>query len=253
MMNMMKTMALAFGAAAALDDTTSGTRCAHTMCLEWDCAEWCTCYDDTKDGVYADAGCAEVGEDTCACSEKKEAAAMGWMRVTPSMITSTSNEGTVTSVSADASGGAKISVDANQRGCGQGLGSAATHFIMGPWTKIKYTEDFDGHASCWSIFGATGYLAGLPKPNVHKLSEVDGDVLTNLNDMNDVKSASKTQRCDNEEDNFWHGKSSGAGDARGTVTLRRNDLNQPAGMSTGTSCTNTNTNFWHYTDIFVWM
>ena len=68
-----------------------------------------------------------------------------------------------------------------------------------------------------------------------------------------LKSASKTQRCDNASDNFWHAASGNAGDARGTVTLRRDDLNQPAGMSTGTSCTNTNTNFWHYKDIFVWM
>ena len=60
-------MALGFGAAATLDDTTSGTRCAHTHCLEWDCAEWCTCYDETKDGVYADAGCADSSEDTCNC------------------------------------------------------------------------------------------------------------------------------------------------------------------------------------------
>ena len=252
MIKTMKMMALAFGAAAALDDTTSGMPCADTNCLEWDCADWCRCYDETKDDVYAAAGCAESGEDTCACSKTTEAA-MRWVRVTPSMISSTSNEGTVTSVSADANGGVKLSVDANQRGCGKGQGSAATHFIKGPWTKIKYTEDFDGHASCWSIFGATGYLAGLPKPNVHKLNEGAGDVLTNVNDMNDVKSASKTQRCDNAGDNFWHYASGSAGDARGTVTLRRNDLNQPAGMSTGTSCTNTQTNFWHYKDIFVWI
>jgi hypothetical protein len=69
MMKMMKMMALAFGAAAALDDTTSGTRCAHTNCLEWDCAEWCECYDETKNSVYADAGCADSGEDTCNCAK----------------------------------------------------------------------------------------------------------------------------------------------------------------------------------------
>jgi hypothetical protein len=186
-----------------------------------------------------------------------------WTCVTPEMISSTFNEGTVTSVSTDANGCAKISVDANQAGCGTrklkdgwkgdgSTGSAATHFIQGPWTKIKYTEDFDGHASCWSIFGATGYLRGVPNPNVHKLNEGAGDVLTNVNDMNDVKSASKTQRCDNAGDNFWHSASGSAGNARGTVTLRRNDPNQPAGISTGTTCTDTNRAFWHYKDIFVW-
>ena len=185
-----------------------------------------------------------------------------WTCVTPEMISSTFNEGTVTSVSTDANGCAKISVDANQAGCGTrklkdgwkgdgSTGSAATHFIQGPWTKIKYTEDFDGHASCWSIFGATGYVRGVPNPNVHKLNEGAGDVLTNVNDMNDVKSASKTQRCDNARDNFWHSASGSAGDARGTVTLRRNDPNQPAGISTGTTCTDTNSNFWHYKDIKV--
>ena len=35
-------------------------------CADWTCTEWCACYDDTKDQVYADAGCAD-GEDSCLC------------------------------------------------------------------------------------------------------------------------------------------------------------------------------------------
>ena len=72
--------------------------------------------------------------------------------------------------------------------------------------------------------------------------------------MEDVHlGGSKTQRCDNAGDNFWHYASGQAGNAKATVTVRRDDLNAKAGLFTGTSCTNTGNNFWHYSNIEVCM
>ena len=175
-----------------------------------------------------------------------------WTKVTPSMITQTIADGAVTTISTDSSGGAAISVDANQGGCGNGNGSGATHIISGDWRKIRYTEHFDGTTSCWSIFGSCGYLYDAQCPNLIRLSPEDGDTITDIVDLEDVHlGGSKTQRCDNQADNFWHGASGSAGDASARVTLRRDDMTADAGLATGTSCTVTSSTYWHYTDIEV--
>ena len=41
--------------------------CTHEKCAEWECENWCHCYEAKFDETYADAGC--VGEDTCHCGE----------------------------------------------------------------------------------------------------------------------------------------------------------------------------------------
>ena len=42
-------------------------KCNHVDCSDWDCPEWCHCYEEKYDKIYADATC--VGEDTCNCTE----------------------------------------------------------------------------------------------------------------------------------------------------------------------------------------
>ena len=41
-------------------------KCNHADCKKWECAEWCHCYEKGFDDTYADAGCADDGED-CKC------------------------------------------------------------------------------------------------------------------------------------------------------------------------------------------
>jgi hypothetical protein len=41
-------------------------KCDHADCMNWECAEWCRCFDNMFQGTYEKAGCVE-GEDTCNC------------------------------------------------------------------------------------------------------------------------------------------------------------------------------------------
>ena len=41
--------------------------CTHKNCLEWTCKNWCHCYEEKFDEIYAFEKC--VGEDTCDCGE----------------------------------------------------------------------------------------------------------------------------------------------------------------------------------------
>jgi hypothetical protein len=169
------------------------------------------------------------------------------------MITSSKTDGVKVTVSTDSHGGARISNDALQGGCGCGAGSAATTYISGRWTKIKYTQDFDGHASCWGIFGDRAYHYGAEHSNLYDMNQAAGDKIYDVVDMSDVKFAGKNARCDNSGANFWHYASGMARDAKATVELRRQDMGKKAGVSTGTSCTNTGNNFWHYTNVWVYI
>jgi hypothetical protein len=175
-----------------------------------------------------------------------------WVRVTPDMISGSKTDGVKVTVSMDDNGGVRINNDALQGGCGRGAGSAATTFITGPWTNIMYTQEFDGHASCWGIFGDRGYHYGAAHSNLHDMNQASSDFIYDVVDMSDVKSADKNRRCDNAGSNFWHAASGRAGDAKATVYLRRDDLAKKAGVSTGTSCTDTNDNFWYYSNVWVY-
>ena len=41
--------------------------CTHKNCLQWTCKNWCHCYEEMFDEIYAFNRC--VGEDTCNCGE----------------------------------------------------------------------------------------------------------------------------------------------------------------------------------------
>ena len=47
--------------------TTDFIDCTHKNCLQWTCKNWCHCYEEMFDEIYAFGKC--VGEDTCNCGE----------------------------------------------------------------------------------------------------------------------------------------------------------------------------------------
>ena len=67
-------------------------------------------------------------------------------------------KGGVTLSYSEESNGLAISGQVTSYGCGSGVQSGALIFIKGYWTKIKYTQEFRGLASCWSIFGNSLYV-----------------------------------------------------------------------------------------------
>jgi len=76
-----------------------------------------------------------------------------WKKVTHAWIEKTFKRGVKLSYSEE-NYGLVISGDTTSRGCGSGIEPGALTLIKGYWTKIKYTQEFRGLASCWSIFGA---------------------------------------------------------------------------------------------------
>ena len=42
--------------------------CDHTKCVEWDCSQWCACYDDAKLSVYEHHNCVD-DDEPCICQK----------------------------------------------------------------------------------------------------------------------------------------------------------------------------------------
>ena len=49
--------------------------------------------------------------------------------------------------------GLKLTDQVKSYGCDKGPSSGALTILKGYWTRIKYTQEFRGQSSCWSIFG----------------------------------------------------------------------------------------------------
>ena len=75
-----------------------------------------------------------------------------WTKVTPQWIKQTYKDG-VTLTYAEENDGLVISGQVTRYACGSGEPPGALTLIKGYWTRIKYTQEFRGIASCWSIFG----------------------------------------------------------------------------------------------------
>ena len=75
-----------------------------------------------------------------------------WTRVTQSWIENTLKGGVTLSYSEEDNGLAILG-QVTSYACGSGVPSGVLTIIKGYWTKIKYTQEFRGVASCWSIFG----------------------------------------------------------------------------------------------------
>lgn len=74
------------------------------------------------------------------------------MNVSQSWIENTLKGGLTLTYSED-DNGLIISGNETSFGCGRRPESGALTLIKGYWTKIKYTQEFRGVTSCWSIFG----------------------------------------------------------------------------------------------------
>lgn len=62
-------------------------------------------------------------------------------------------KGGVTLTYSGGDNGLIISGQVTSYACGSGPPPGALTLIKGYWRKIKYTQEFRGVASCWSIFG----------------------------------------------------------------------------------------------------
>ena len=161
----------------------------------------------------------------------------GWMLVTPAMVLQQEGRNATVVDGVDANGGLTKTVYANAAGCGgPDSGHVFTLHDVIPWTKIRYYERFFGSGSCWAVFGHHAYQPALQQnTTVFVLGQ---DTIRDQLRMGGSQGNAfdgRTQRCDNERENYWHGLN-GSGERHATVILRRNDPNLPAGLGTGGSC-----------------
>lgn len=163
-----------------------------------------------------------------------------WKKVDPSMVSNSHSHGVRLTLETDSTGGLLIKGEVTNHGCGKGPGSAMAVFIKGGWTQIMYTQVFRGSTSCWGIFG-NDYASGhtlLAKSGLEVFNPSFGDIIFGQKRMQSSTNNifdGRSQRCDNEQTNFWHGNN-GSGERQATVMLRRKNGEKNAGLQTGTSC-----------------
>ncbi|XP_048587709.1 uncharacterized protein LOC116614608 [Nematostella vectensis] len=154
-----------------------------------------------------------------------------WQIVTRNDIQRITRYGVTVTESKDRRGGVVVSGQVTIFGCGRTPYSALHILIRGEWTQIRYTHEFYGAASCWSIFGRGS--------NLEVFDETKGDAIFDQLHMNNKNNNNafdgKDKRCDNNAGNFWH-IHNGQGLRRATVMLRRNTAKELAGIVTTTSC-----------------
>ncbi|XP_078382456.1 uncharacterized protein LOC144665158 [Oculina patagonica] len=162
-----------------------------------------------------------------------------WTRVTQSWIESTFKGGSTVTYSEE-NNGLAISVHMTSYGCGSWEAPGVLTYIKGYWTKIKYTQEFRGTASCWSIFGndytGRNSVNNMP-PGLHPFDAAQGDSITNQHYMgggNSHEFDGITRKCDNLATNFW--RFDNANVRYATVVLRRQLTAEKVGIFTGTSC-----------------
>ncbi len=161
----------------------------------------------------------------------------GWMLVTPAMIREQSERNVTVTQGTDPNGGLTMTVYANAAGCGgPDSGHVFTLEDVIPWTRIRYYEQFVGSGSCWAVFGHHAYQPALQQ-NTH-IFVLGQDTIRDQLRMGGSQGHAFdgiTRRCDNEAENYWHGRN-GSGERHARVILRRNDPDLPAGLGTGGSC-----------------
>lgn len=161
-----------------------------------------------------------------------------WMKVPQSWIAD-SLSGGVTLTYSGGDNGLTISGQVTSYGCGHGSPSGALTLLKGYWTKIKYTQEFRGLASCWSVFGDNtkgGVSTGDHPTGLYSFNESAGDSISNEYYMggNSHKFDGNTTKCDNLLTNFWDNPNPSVRHA--TLILRRRLTAEKAGIFTGTSC-----------------
>jgi len=164
-------------------------------------------------------------------------------RVTIDMLHLVSQYGCGIAYSSDEDGGAIIEVNTNYDGCS---GYYEMHWVRPgfKWATITYHQKFSDESSCWALFGneygrpfADGSDVGIFNLNLTAGDTFEGNL------QGDVPS--RTRRCDQASDNFWH--QSGRGDWA-VVSLRRDPSAQDAGFFTHSGC---GWGDWVYSQMFV--
>ena len=46
---------------------TTKFECDSVKCRDWDCAQWCRCFDEHEETLYTKAGCDQLDDAPCAC------------------------------------------------------------------------------------------------------------------------------------------------------------------------------------------
>ncbi|CAH3152088.1 unnamed protein product [Pocillopora meandrina] len=161
-----------------------------------------------------------------------------WTKVTPQWIKQTYKDG-VTLTYTEENDGLVISGQVTRYACGSGEPPGALTLIKGYWTRIKYTQEFRGKVTCWSIFGDNRYgrTSVENKPTgVHPFNSSQGDSITNEYFMGGVSHIfdGETTKCTGVNTNFWQNNNPSVRYA--TVILRRELSAENAGIFTGTSC-----------------
>ncbi len=173
-------------------------------------------------------------------AESQQPKLQTWRKVDPTMVSKSHAFGVQVKLGTDRTGGLLINSKVLRNGCGKGFGAEMIVHIKGNWAQIMYTQVFKGVASCWGIFGRdwTESFNTNKKGGLEVYNPSFGDVIFGQKGMrsktDDIFSG-ESFRCDNKQDNFWHGNN-GSGERQATVILRRKKGAKEAGVQTGTSC-----------------
>ena len=126
-------------------------------------------------------------------------------------------------------------------GCG-GPNSYLAVFIddgafVTPWERIRYTMEFEGASSCWSILGNTGRGA-FESDGIYSLGVYENDVNIINNNLRYGSWSGESWRCDNLDANFFHPDHGQSGDKGWIRVEQGRDLSaDQAGFGVGLSCT----------------
>eukprot|EP01084_Bolivina_argentea_P183077 315973_1 len=184
-----------------------------------------------------------------------------WCMVQSSDVTSKQEKGVHSSFSSD--GNLVIDATILNRGCG-GTDSHIFAFISDDideneftkWSRIKYTMQFWGSSSCWSILGDTVYGFEIPfdgtfNSGLHIFDPTQNDSIIS-NDLLYGNYSGQNRTCNNEPSNFWHSLHEHTG-YKGSITVeQRRDMNATtAAIGSGHSCSIPSITKIRYSDIQV--
>ena len=169
-----------------------------------------------------------------------------WYDVASSDILTTSTRNVALDTSDDSNGHLVISAILQSLGCGNALGANnfAVFFkdiFVSSWDRIRFTMEFTGASSCWSILGDTRWGEfDVTSLGLYEFDVNDGDVVEAV-DLEYGSWSGESERCDNAAFNFFHAyhEAIGQSEYRGYIEVeqRRNMSEEKAGLGSGYSCT----------------
>lgn len=179
----------------------------------------------------------------------------GWTLINNTQLWIESGRSYSSSITAGTNSWAIININPTRQGCGVDEPSAKHTVLIGPkisWSKIRYTQDFYGPASCWGIFGAVYSSDGsAANPNLSPFNIQTNSFLSSI-EMNaySASNPSINTRCDNSTNNFWH-SINWIWLRSATTILTKTQIDAAAWLHTDASCLQVWVTKWAYHDIFV--